>query len=310
MWCVLVLTLSLSQHTVHVHMSSLDLSIVRIVLTLHSNHARLCHPGCLITPWYLTCAMKTTSYLTTTDSFTFILPLSTPLTACLLLHFLFFTLMFWLSYPSVSLAATPQLLTSFQPPHCPPTQVVCRPQPWNSPFLCCSTQSNESSFHHSSFPFILSFLSLPHLSHAAFQASPSGCPSHCWPLSCSPHVIFKHCLTTILHVNQHHPSCSESHWPAPHRPCCPPSLALHCHPLLRMGHWWSLLLYQSCAHCHFFIFFFYFPFVPFVHHLSPFVFTPSWSPFTFMPLTPIIHPALTPIWYDSDGHSSYCSQYI
>ena len=52
----------------------------------------------------------------------------------------------------------------------------------------------------SSFPFILSFLSLPRLSHAAFQALPSSCPSRCWPLSRSPHVLFKHRPTTISRV--------------------------------------------------------------------------------------------------------------
>ena len=78
-----------------------------------------------------------------------------------------------------------------------------------------------------------------------------------------------------LMCHQHCPSCSESHPPAPCRPCHLPSSASHCQPLLRMGHHWTLLLYQLCAHCHLFIFFHYFPFVPFVHHLSPFVFTPS-----------------------------------
>ena len=219
------------------------------------------------------------------------------------MHFLFFTPMFWLLYPSVSLAAEPQPSTSFWPPHCPPTWVMHQPWPHNSPHLHHSTQSNRSSFHYSSFPFILSFLSLPCLSHAAFQALPSGHPSHCWPLSHSPHVIIQ--LPSCMSLALPQPLQKPLTWP--HHP---PSLALHHHLSLRMGHQWTLLLYWSCAHCHLFIFFHYFPFVPFVHHLSPFVFTPSWLPFPFMPLTPTIHPALTPIWYVFDGYSSYCLQCI
>ena len=189
----------------------------------------------------------------------------TPLTTCLLLHFLFFTPIFWLSYPLVSLAAAPWLSTSFWPPHCPPTRVMCWPQPHNSPHLCHSAQSNRSSFchssfsfHHSSFPFILSFLSLPCLSHAAFQASPSGHPSCHWPLSCSPHVFFKHHPTTILHVTSTTPAAPKAIRPAPCRLCHPPSLALHHHPCLEWAtndpHYWHggllgclcLLIFLPC----------------------------------------------------------------
>ena len=139
---------------------------------------------------------------------------------------------------------------------------------------------------------------------------------------------FKLCPAAIPHVAGHHltplvlssstiqlPSCvslalPQLLWKPLTWPHHPPLSALHCCPSLGMGHQWTLLLYQLCTCCHLFIFFHYFPFIPFVHHLSPFVFTPSRLPFPFMPLTPTIHPVLTPVWYVLDSHSSYCLQCI
>ena len=83
---------------------------------------------------------------------------------------------------------------------------------------------------HPFIPFILSFLSLPRHSHAAFQASPSGRPSRRWLPSRPPRVIFKHCPTTIPHVTGIAPAAFNATRPLfewiradlvarPHRPC-------------------------------------------------------------------------------------------
>ena len=53
------------------------------------------------------------------------------------------------------------------------------------------------SFITHPFPFITHLFLL---SFIPFIALPSSNPSHCWPPSCSPCVIFKHCPTTTSHV--------------------------------------------------------------------------------------------------------------
>ena len=83
----------------------------------------------------------------------------------------------------------------------------------------------------SSFPFILSFLSLPCLSYAAFQALPSSHPLHCWPLSHSPCVIFKHHPTTILCVTGTAPAAPK----ATHLTVLPTLIGLAPLPLTRNG---------------------------------------------------------------------------
>ena len=83
---------------------------------------------------------------------------------------------------------------------------------------------------HPFIPFILSFLSLPRHSHAAFQASPSGRPSRRWLPSRPPRVIFKHRPTTIPRVTGIAPAAFNATRPLfewiradlvarPHRPC-------------------------------------------------------------------------------------------